>query len=253
MTAKLACAAMSAGITPAAQQLADRRRRASGDRWAGGGRAGLALLVASSSAIRFGSGRTVRTIASADDHEPARGHPQRAERVAVEVAAGEQRAEHGRTEDRAEDRAEEHERDAAGAALGRVHVARRRPRQQRRRARRARRARARRAPRPPTSCAVPSAASRQPAMPQPKPRGEDRAPGPCGPSSRPGGQRRQRARRRARSRDRGRAAPRCRARCTSVSDATAADSCSVAEFIACELDSSAVLRAIGELAHPRRD
>ena len=92
-------------------------------------------------------------------------------------------------------------------------------------------------------CAVPSAASRHPAMPQPKP--------PARIGTRP---------MRSISSPAGSAAsapaastiagprpsrPSMSSTLTSVSDATAADSCSVAEFIACELDSSAVLRPIG--------
>jgi hypothetical protein len=71
------------------------------------------------------------------DHEAGAGEPQRRERVAVELLARQQRAEHGRAEDRAEDRAEEDERDAVRPALGRVHVARGGTRQQRGSARRA--------------------------------------------------------------------------------------------------------------------
>ena len=66
-----------------------------------------------------------------DRHEGDGGPPQQRERVAVELAARQQRAEHERTEDRAEDRPEQHERDAAGAPLRRVHVAGRGAGQQR--------------------------------------------------------------------------------------------------------------------------
>ena len=84
------------------------------------------------SAIRLGSGRTIRTRTSATIMKPDAGQPQRRERVAVQLLAVQQRAEHRRPENRAEDGAEQHQRDAVGAPLRRVHVARRRARQERR-------------------------------------------------------------------------------------------------------------------------
>jgi hypothetical protein len=118
MTAKLACAASSAGMTPG--------RRSSSPSGAAGG---------SGDAPRVGPHRDHER--EADEHEGTGREPERRERLAVEVAAGEQRAEHQRPEDRAEHGPEQHERDAVGAMLGRVHVAGRRAGQQRRAARRA--------------------------------------------------------------------------------------------------------------------
>ena len=98
-------------------------------------------------------------------------------------------------------------------------------------------------------CAVPSAASREPAIPQPKP--------PARIGTRPI---------RSMSSPAGSAAsapaastiagpspsrPSMSSTRTSVSDATAADSCSIAEFIASELDSSAVLRPMGSFVTAR--
>ena len=111
-----------------AQDLAQRRRRP---------RRRAARSRAISSAICCGSGRTSSTSASASTAMPAGRQPRHGQRVGVELAPGEQRAEHGRAEDRAEHRAEQHVGDAAGAPLGRVHVARRGADQQRDPARRA--------------------------------------------------------------------------------------------------------------------
>ena len=60
-----------------------------------------------------------------DEHEAAGRQPQQRERVAVERAPVQQRAEHERAEDRPEHGAEQHQRDPVRAMLGRVHVARR--------------------------------------------------------------------------------------------------------------------------------
>jgi hypothetical protein len=71
------------------------------------------------------------------EHDGAGSEPERRERLAVQVAAGQQGAEDGRAEQGAEDGAEQHQRDPAGAALGRVHVAGRGAGEQRHAARRA--------------------------------------------------------------------------------------------------------------------
>ena len=77
-----------------------------------------------------GSGRTSSTRASATRLIPAAASHGHGQRVRRELLVGEQRPEHGGPEQRAEDRAEEHVGDPAGAALGRVEVACRRPDQQ---------------------------------------------------------------------------------------------------------------------------
>ena len=228
-----------------AQQLADRRV-AGGDRRG----LGLGLGVGSSAPLRAAarrsaSGRAARqsTIAS-----PTTMNPLAAIHSVLSASPSRSRpASSGlktrRAEDRAEDRAEQHERDPARAALRRIHVAGGGPREQPGRAGRA-------------DEHEPGEHGDGPAL-RAAQRGQQRsrrsrsrsrrrasARGPCGPSAA------RRAapparRRRARSPDPGRAAPRCRSTRTSVSDATAAPSCSIAEFIASELDSSAVLRRIG--------
>ena len=218
-----------------AQQLAQRR---------GGARPrGVAVSWRSSAAIRVGSGRTQQTSASPAAMKPPGGEPQRRERVAVELAAGEQRAEDAGPEDRAEDRAEQHERDPAGAALGRVHVAGRGAREQRGRVRGADEHEPAEHRGAPASPALPSAARPQPAIPAAKPAAST--------GTRP---------KRSMSRPAGSAtsapdastiagpSPSSPSTCstrTSVSDATAAASWSVAEFVASEPDSSAVLRRMG--------
>ena len=126
ITAKLACAATIAGITPG--------RRSSSRSGAAACAAGVTVPGAgigpgarpasrSSSAIRFGSGRTHSASARPTTMKPPAASHSVDSVSPSSVAPGEQRAEDRRAEDRAEDRAEQHERDPAGAAVGRIHVA----------------------------------------------------------------------------------------------------------------------------------
>jgi hypothetical protein len=96
------------------QELAERRRRAR----VGGGRAdgeGLRDLLG----IRPDEEHEDEP----DERERGPREPEERERVAVELAPGEERAEDRRPQDRPEDRADEDERDPACTALRRVHVA----------------------------------------------------------------------------------------------------------------------------------
>ena len=171
-----------------------------------------------------------------------------AERIAVELAAGEQRAEDAGAEDRAEDRAEQHERDPARAALGRVHVAGGGAREQRRRVRHAdehepaehggRRV-----------AALPTDASTQPRIPIAKPAASSGT-RPKRSISSPAGSAASAPEASTIAGPRPSSPSRSSTR-TSVSDATAAASWSVAEFIASEPDRSAVLRRIGRLVTNR--
>ena len=164
----------------------------------------------------------------AADHSIARPSPS-------SVVARRQRAEHGRPEDRPEDGAEQHQRDAVRPALGRVHVARRGPREQRRAARRAHRraGRAARAAGESTRRSrAPPARSRSR-----RPRSRPRAParGRSGPSRAPPAARpaRPTASTIAGPSPSSPSTPTTR---TSVSDATAAESCSIAELAASAAD-----------------
>ena len=133
------------------------------------------------------------------------------------------------------------------ALLGRVHVARRGAREQRGAARGAD---ARRGPSSTAGRRVGGAAERgEPAAARRRRRSRARAParGRRGPSRARRAARRARPRR-ARSPARARAAPGRPTTDTSVSEATAADSCSVPEFAASDADSSSVLRRIGSSA-----
>ena len=123
MTAKLASAASIEGRTPGRRRISRSGRRRLAAR-------APASARRSSRRSGFGSGRTKSDEHEADEHE-AEAASQERERVAVEIAAREQRAEDGRPEDRAEDRSEEDERDPSRAPRGRVHVARGRAREER--------------------------------------------------------------------------------------------------------------------------
>ena len=115
--------------------------------------------------MRRGSGRTAATSASPPSMMAPAASQSGDECLAVEVAPGQQRAEHGRPEQGAEHGAEQDERDAAGAALGRVHVAGRRAGEQRHAARRARRPPSPASTTSADSMALPRAASPHPAAP----------------------------------------------------------------------------------------
>ncbi len=180
-----------------------------------------------------------------DEHEAAGRQPQQRERVAVEVAPVQQRAEHERAEDGAEHGAEQHERDPVRALLGRVHVARRGAREQRGAARGADAHQAEQHRRARCRLALPSAASPQPAEPTTKPRASTGT-RPMRSIARPAGSA-------ASAPDASTIAgpspsrPLTPTTETSVSEATAAESWSVPEFAASDADSRNVLRRIGKL------
>ena len=243
ITAKLAWPASSAGITPGRRtQLAQRRGRAARPRPRRRGWQELGDLAC-------GSGRTNRTSTNADEHEAAR-RPARAARATSPSSSRPASSGLNTSGPRIAPKTAPKSTSAMPRARcsGGYMSPGRGAREQRDAARRAdaRSARASDGGRE-RRARCPAPASPQPRRPGREAQPRAPARGRSGPSR--GRRAAPRARpRRARSPGPSPSSPSTSRTCTSVSEATAAESCSIAEFAASEAESRSVLRRIGREA-----